>query len=171
MDKLQPLRLRDLKLQAHLLFKQSQKEDSFVAQFSILPPFRGLSVEEIQKSLQLKHAYELTAYQYGFVNWRSLKQYIVVQDCLYRKHCVAFVYSWFKNYDAAKAYQESNNGYLLRFWEDYIVCGAEYIRCIGMPIDSPDWDAIDYDWVKPKNREAFDRLQDIAISNYLFIHK
>ena len=171
MDQLQPLRLRDLKLQAHLLFKQSQKDVSIAARFSVLPSFRGLSVDEVQQSLRLKHVYEYLAQQYGFAHWRELKHYVVVQDCLYRKHCVAYVYSWFTNYDAAKAYQNKHRGYLLRFWEDYIVCGTEYIRCIGMPIDHPDWNIIGYDWVRPKEREAFARLEAIAISNYIFIHK
>ena len=171
MDQLQPLRLRDLKLRVRLLFKESQKDDAVAFRFSNLPLFTNLSPNEIKNSIRLKHAYELTAIQYGFTDWRSLKQYVVEQDCLYRKQCVAFVHAWFKDYTQAKAYQDKNNGYLLRFWSDYIVCGVEYIRCIGMPIDDPGWKTIGYDWVRPKNRDTFDRLASIAFSNYLFINK
>lgn len=170
MDQLQPLRLRDLKLQARLLFKQGQKDDSVAFRFSNLPPFKNLSLNEIKESIRLKHAYELTATQYGYTNWRSLKQYVVEQDSLYRNQCVAFVYAWFKDYDQAKNYQEKNNGYLLRFWSDYIVCGDEYIRCIGMPVGHQDWGFIGYDWVKPKNRRAYERLKGLAIKNYLLIN-
>jgi hypothetical protein len=171
MEALRPIRLREIKKQARLLFKQSQKNASISERFRILSSFQHLSSDEIQSDIRLKHAYETIAIEWGFSNWRNLKKFVVEKDCLYRKNCAALVFSWFQSYEEASAYHQIHKGYLLSFWKDFVVCGKDYVQCIGLSPELPDWEKIGYDWVNPRDDKAFGRLKSFAIKNYLTLNK
>ncbi|MBK6264840.1 hypothetical protein JKA74_07315 [Marivirga sp. S37H4] len=173
MNNLRAIRLSDLKIQASFLLKNLRnKPDSTsesVKRFLQIPSF-SLKSEEwlIENSgfVKLKHAYAVIAHENGFHSWIDLKETVIKNDCLYNPSCVGIVYAWFKNYSDAEEYFKKNGGYLLTFWRDYVVCGNEYITCIGLNQYEEQWQAIGYNWVHPKDNKAFQYLQKMAKTNY-----
>jgi hypothetical protein len=174
MNNLKSIRLSELKTQAVFLLKdfQSNSAKAIVAasRFTKIQPFQNTAPEVLLQSpetVKLKHAYAVLAFEYGFSAWTQLKEAVIENDCLYRYSCVAFVHSWFKDYNEARRYFEKNGGYLISFWKDYAVCGPEYISCIGLGSHEDLWKKIGYNWVQPKDTEAYSKLKSLARENYL----
>lgn len=171
MNTLKPVRLAELKTQAALLLKELRKGSFNAAQrFLQLPHFQNKDPEWLMlhpDTIRLKHAYQVIAATYGYPGWNALRQAVIQNDCLYRPCCVAYVHAWFSGYEQAAAYQAQHGGYLLRFWKDHIVCGKEYITCIGMDPFEEQWQLTGYDWVKPKDKTAHAFLLQQATKNYI----
>src|SRR5690606_12721369 len=107
------------------------------------------------KSFQLKHIYHLMALEFGFANWSEMKEYIIEQDMLYKKSGIAVIHAWFTIYHLALAYFKKNGGYLLKFWDDYVVCGPEYIKLMNLHNYEQHWKLIGYNWVEPADITAY----------------
>jgi hypothetical protein len=67
---------------------------------------------------------------------------------------------WFTTYAEARSSLESEGGYLLPFKSQFFVTLREGIRELGLDPDDPDWALIGWDWVEPKDREAWKRLKE-----------
>lgn len=173
MNNLKPVRLSELKTQASFLLKDlrniSDLSRKSAKRFLTVPCF-SLNTEhwiiEHADSVQLKHAYVVIALENGFNNWADLKQAVIEKDCLYKPCCVSFIYAWFSNYEQAEAYFQKNGGYLIAFWKDFVVCGKEYISCLGLSQYEEQWKSMGYNWVNPKNEKAFQFLKEAAKNNY-----
>lgn len=119
-------------------------------------------------SIKLKHAYRVLASELGFKSWDKLKEAVVHNDCLYRQSGIAYVHKWFKPPDLliAEQYLSHYGGYLLRFWDDIIICGKEYISCLHLEQYEKEWALIGYNWVRPLDSAAYSFLKKQAILNY-----
>lgn len=179
MNKLKPVRLVELKIQAKILLKNLKSPVNTIAESSLkrlllIPEFHILSKgnkQPIAERVQLKHALKVIATEYGYNDWTSLKNDVVENDLLFRQSGVAYVHRWFKDYNTAKEYHNKNNGYLLKFWNDIIVTGKEYISCLKLNDLETQWSLIGNDWVKPANSKAFDILKKQAVINYNQLNK
>ncbi len=69
-----------------------------------------------------------------------------------------FLNRWFTNYDEAKKALAAEDGILLPYRNQFFVTEAAAIRELGLDPDDPDWARIGYDWVHPKDSEAWERL-------------
>jgi hypothetical protein len=174
MKTLSPVRLHELKTQAAFLLKDlksnSDRKLKSANRFLQLPFYSDKTTDWIISNadqIQLKHAYQLIAFENGFKTWADLKRTVIEKDCLYRSNGVAFIHSWFKDYQKAEAYHLKNGGYLLSIWKDFIVCGNEYIECLRLHHLPEDWKKIGYNWAKPKDKDAWFRLFEKASLNYL----
>ena len=67
---------------------------------------------------------------------------------------------WFTTYAEARSSLESEGGYLLPFKSQFFVTLSEGVRELGLDPDDPDWALIGWDWVEPKDREAWERLKE-----------
>ena len=67
---------------------------------------------------------------------------------------------WFTSYDEARSSLELEGGYLLPFKSQFFVTLREGIRELGLDPDDPDWKLIGFDWVQPKDKEAWQRLKE-----------
>lgn len=67
---------------------------------------------------------------------------------------------WFTNYAEARASLEAEGGYLLPYKRQFFVTLSEGIRDLGLDPDDPDWEQIGWDWVQPKDPEAWQRLKE-----------
>jgi hypothetical protein len=67
---------------------------------------------------------------------------------------------WFTTYEDAKASLDAEGGYLLPFKNQFFVTQSEAIRELGLDPDDPDWERIGWDWVRPKDGEAWERLKE-----------
>jgi hypothetical protein len=70
-----------------------------------------------------------------------------------------FLNHWFANYADARKALEEHGGFLLPYRHHFYVCKAEVIKALGLDPGDPDWEAIGFDCVRPKDQEAFARLK------------
>lgn len=66
---------------------------------------------------------------------------------------------WFNSHAEARAWLDADGGYLLPYRHQYFVTTAEAIRELGLDPADPDWERIGYDWVKPLDTAARERLE------------
>lgn len=69
-----------------------------------------------------------------------------------------FLNRWFTSYQEARASLEQEGGFLLPFQGQYFITTGHAIRELGLDPEDADWALIGWDWVQPKNSEAFIRL-------------
>lgn len=72
----------------------------------------------------------------------------------------AIVNRWFTTYEDAKASQRSEGGYLFPFRNQYFVTLREGVRELGLDPDDADWARIGWDWVRPGDEAAWERLKE-----------
>jgi hypothetical protein len=171
MNTLKPVRLSHLKTQAAFLLKEfrqgGEHSAKAVQRFLQLSSFTRQQLLDHPEAVKLKHAYHVIGFENGFPDWNTLRQTVIESDCLYRPCCVAYIHSWFTTYEQASLYYKQHGGYLLTFWNDYIVCGKEYIKCIGLDDYTDQWQKISYNWVHPADRNAWIFLSAHAAKLYL----
>ncbi|MDB5136356.1 MAG: hypothetical protein JWP37_2959 [Mucilaginibacter sp.] len=174
MNILKPVRLTHLKTQATFLLKNlgsnSLESRDAAAQFLTIPAFSGGTTQWIldqSDAIKLKDALLVIALKYGFRSWADLKKEVIREDCLYRSSKVGLIYAWFSDYEKATAYHQQHDGYLIRFWKDFAVCGDEYITFLSLAKYPEYWRKIGYDWVKPGDLQAWHFLNEMAIESYL----
>ena len=174
MNNLKPIRLSDLKTQAVFLIKDLKNNPDLSSKsakrFLQISCFSGNTEDwliEHYDIVQLKHAYNVIALENRFNTWADLKKTVIENDCLYKSGCVGFIHAWFNDYQKAEIYFRQHGGYLLSFWKDFVVCGKEYISCIGLSQYDDHWKSIGYNWAKPNDKKAFQLLNEKAKNNYL----
>lgn len=149
--------VEECKIQASILLKSLRSADikkahSAAKRFQKLSAYSNLSYEEIIKSdIKRKDALTVIAIEKGFTSWSELK-------CQLPFIRGGFLNQWFKKYDDAKKYLQSQGGFLLPYQNQFFVCDIDYINHLGFNSDDSDWKLIDFDWVKPKDQIAFQRL-------------
>lgn len=70
----------------------------------------------------------------------------------------AILNRWFTVYEEARAALELEGGYLLPYRNYFFVTSSEGIRELGLDPNDPDWARIGWDWVRPRDPEAWARL-------------
>jgi hypothetical protein len=67
---------------------------------------------------------------------------------------------WFTNYAEALASLEAEGGYLLPYKTQFFVTLREGVRELGLDPEDPDWERVGFDWVQPRDNEAWQRLKE-----------
>jgi len=70
----------------------------------------------------------------------------------------AFLSKWSVAYEEAKALLEAEGGYLLPYQDHFFVTTAGAIAELGLDPADPDWARIGFDWVRPADAAAWQRL-------------
>lgn len=70
----------------------------------------------------------------------------------------AFLNRWYSTYTEARAALDSEGGFLLPYKSQFLVTEAEAIRELGFDPNDPDWAAMGFEWVKPRDVQAHQRL-------------
>jgi hypothetical protein len=70
-----------------------------------------------------------------------------------------FLNHWHSDYAQARAQLDAEGGFLLPYRAQYFIVGGEAIRELGLDPDDPDWSRIGWDWVRPADRSAWERLR------------
>lgn len=157
MNKSRPFSVKEAKIQASQLLKSLRSSDArkkyqSVQRLQKLAEFPSLSVEQIDLSkIKLKHALAVIALENGFNSWVDLK----VQINFVKG---GFLNKWFRSYEEAKLDHENKGGFLLPYKNQFFICEAAYIQNLGLEPENPDWKLINYDWVNPSNKQAWQRL-------------
>ena len=66
----------------------------------------------------------------------------------------------FTSYAEASSSLASEGGYLLPYKSQFFVTLGEGVRELGLDPDDLDWEQIGWDWVRPKDDEAWQRLKE-----------
>lgn len=147
----------ECKTKASILLKNLRSNDRDKAalaakRFLRLPEFKEYSLEQLfTVEIKRKQALAVIALEKGFASWSELK----CQLPLIRG---GFLNFWFATYEEAKAYQKEKGGYLFPFKKQCFIVDEDYIRNLGFDPNDPDWQKIQFDWVKPQNKEAWKSL-------------
>ena len=159
--------LEEYKTQASLLLKQLHAHDAdAIRRFEQLPhPITDIS------QVQLKHALHVIALEHQFDTWADFKKHLDRKEKLrlyretrnqftplYPPRCRAFINEWHVDYEIASLELGRTGGYLLPYKNQYFICQAAYISTLGLDPDDPDWALIGWNWIKPANQEAWERL-------------
>lgn len=168
--------LEEYKTQASLLLKKLHSSDSqlvseVASRFQKLPYFSALSLDEIVKPerIKRKHALAVIAQEHGFESWGDFKQHLERKDKLaqlrgdyhtlhYPPRCRGFILEWHADYAVASQSLGHSGGYLFPYKKQFFICEAPYIAELGLDPDDADWERIGYNWVKPNDPEAWQRL-------------
>jgi len=156
--------LDECKRDASLLLKDLRSTQSSIAaiaaeRFRRVAPYRERTVDEIlsdRDAIQRKHALAVIARERGYAAWKNLKDAADVLWC--PPGSSAFWHNWCKTHEEARAYLETNGGYLLTAHGKCFIAERGYIEHLGLDPDDPRWDAIGCDIHRPKVATARDGL-------------
>ena len=83
-----------------------------------------------------------------------------VGPIIYVSRMDAVLNRWFTTYEEARASLDAEGGYLLPYKNQFFITLSEGIRDLGLDPNDPDWARIGWDWVQPKDPEAWQRLKE-----------
>lgn len=149
--------LSEAKIQASILLKALNSSDPNISlnaakRFRHLPEFADFAAAVIPiKNVKRKHALTVIAIENGFKSWTDLKTQI---------HFIVggFLNKWFTSYAEAKMHRENNGGFLFPYKNQFFICESGYVERLGFNPNDPDWSLIQYDWVNPADKKAWQRL-------------
>ena len=79
---------------------------------------------------------------------------------MYAPRMDAFVSRWFTAYDEACGSRDAEGGVLLPYGRHFFVTNPDAVRELGLDPADPDWERIGWDWVRPRDHEAWERLRE-----------
>jgi hypothetical protein len=162
--------IRELKTRAEILHRRIQNNDHrAVERLRVLPQFRRASYEHLAaaaRTIQRRDCLTVIAAELGFASWPEAKTAIAGDahienfgTMLYPGHRVAgHLNRWYKTYAEAAAMRAESGGYLLGYKRQFVVVDQYFIESLGLDPADPDWEALGFDWVQPKNIAARSRL-------------
>ena len=71
----------------------------------------------------------------------------------------AFLSHWFSLYEEARAFLNAEGGYLLPFEHQFFVATGEAVWELGLDPADADWARIGFDWLRPADAAAWERLR------------
>jgi hypothetical protein len=167
--------IRELKVRAEILHKRVRTGDTrALARLRVLGEFRRVpnaTLAKVAQSIRRRHCLSAVAAEFGFADWTQARATLTGEGSitdfgtlLCPDRCCAHLNLWFRRYDEAAAVRQRRNGYLLAHRRHYVVVDRFYIVTLGLDPDDVDWEAIGFDWVRPRSRAARTRLYSKLIA-------
>ena len=170
-DPTKELRVRAERLQRDL----ARPGVSTLKRLRRLPEYRRAGDDTLvaaAQTIQRKHCLAIVAREAGFSSWEHALRVIRSDetesdygDLLYRNEWSAFLNHWFARYEDALHLRQTNGGYLLAYRRQYLVVAREYISTLGLDPDHGDWRAIGWNWPRPNDAAARQRLYAELLAN------
>jgi hypothetical protein len=125
---------------------------------------RRMQADNPTAEIQRADCLNQIAKELGFASWTAAKNAISgekpVEDfgtLLYPRRGGA-LNSWFKTYEEAHEARALRGGYLLAYRRQFFVVDVAHVEVLGLDPADPDWDAMGFDWVRPRDFAARSRL-------------
>jgi hypothetical protein len=162
--------IRELKTRAEILHGRIQTNDHrAIGRLRVLPQFRRASYEQLAAAtadIRRRECLTVVAAELGFASWPQAKAAITgegpIEDfstALYSGHgCAAHLNHWYRTYQEAAAMRESCGGYLLAYKRQFLVVDQYFIESLGLDPADPDWEALGFDWARPRDLAARTRI-------------
>jgi hypothetical protein len=121
-------------------------------------------------TVRRKHCLAVVAREHGFTSWDHARRVLEGSpgesdfgNLLYDTATGAHLNVWYAEYGQARAHldaarREGARRYLLAYRTQFFVSEAPFIEELGLDPYDADWDAIDFDWVAPRDGVARSRL-------------
>ena len=169
----QPPALAGCRAQARRLLHDLRGDDAArmqaaAARFARLRTLAAAGVAGViagRARVRLKHALAVVAEEQGFASWLGLKRQLaaprVADPALPSFHTPAMhalLNRWFTDHAAARACRDAEGGWLLPFRHQFFVTESAGILALGLDPGDPDWQAIGWDVVIPRDPAALARL-------------
>ena len=78
---------------------------------------------------------------------------------MYVHSMAVFLNRWYARYDDARAAREADGGYLFPYGSQFFLADSGAVRELGLDPLDPDWERIGWDWVRPPDTGAWERLR------------
>jgi len=175
--------VRELKVRAEILHHQLQALQPPAAVGAPMPPplvrLRALTelrraseaaVWEAAAGVRRKHCLAVVARELGFASFEHARRVLDGDPAevdfgtlLYGAGGAAYLNHWFATHGEARAQQveAADTGprqYLLAYKRQCFLAERGFVEALGFDADDPDWAAIGWDWVRPRDLEARGRL-------------
>jgi len=175
--------IQELKTRAEILHHRIEARDPVaIARLRVLPQFRRLSkspgpledqLANAAASIRRSDCLTVIALELGFSNWPQASRVISGATAdgdpqpmdfgtlLCPRTSGAHLNRWYRTHEEAvndQARSESR-GYLLGYRHQFMVVDRYYVaEVLRLDPDDPAWEAIGFDWVRPKDSAARTRL-------------
>ncbi|HKQ63210.1 MAG TPA: hypothetical protein VJS92_18120 [Candidatus Polarisedimenticolaceae bacterium] len=83
----------------------------------------------------------------------------VQQAGMYVDSMDVFLNRWCTDYEEARTLREAQGGFLFPYRAHFFVAEGDAVRELGLDPADPDWGRIGWDWVHPRDAEAWERLK------------
>jgi hypothetical protein len=164
-----PRRLSSLLLKA-LRSGDSPRALAAADRLRVLPHFANLTPERIAAwgpDIRRKHALAAIAAELGFASWDDLRatcepnetRPFEIGSLFDRPSTAVFLNHWCRTWEEAASIQSEVGGFLFPYRTQFVVAPAGVLEAHGIDAHDPDWERIGRDWVRPRDRGAFDRLE------------
>jgi hypothetical protein len=168
--------VRELKVRAELLHHAvSASDTAALERLRALTELRKADAEALRvaaAALQRKHCLLVVAREVGFASWEHARRVLENEPSeldfgtlLYGAalRSGGWLHPWFANYDEARAAHAETlaagaRKYLLAYKLHFFLAESLFIEALGLQADDADWEAIAWDWARPKSPAARQRL-------------
>ncbi len=165
--------VRELKIRAEILHKRVRAlEPAALERLRALPEHKkadAVALREAAASIQRKHCLALVSRELGFGSFEHAVRVLEgdpseldLGQLLYEKQWGAFLNEWFTSYDEAHAAQAAasheERRWLLAYKRHFFVTTGAFVEALGLDPRDPDWQAIGWDWARPRDPAARSRL-------------
>jgi hypothetical protein len=166
--------VRELKIRAEILHHQLPAFDpAALARLRALAELRRANDAELRDAapgLRRKHCLAVVARELGFQSFEHARRVLEGDPAeadfgtlLYGAGSGAYLNHWFATYAEAHAQQVETaatgpRSYLLAYKRHCFLAERGFVEALGFDADDPDWSAIGWDWVRPREPEARARL-------------
>jgi hypothetical protein len=136
-----------------------------------LTELRKASAETLERTapeMQRKHCLTVVAREAGFGTWDHARRVLDGEGeeadfgrLLYPDGWSSTLHPWFATYADAREAFEAPNGerkYLLAYQRHFFIAQRPFVEALGLNPDDPDWEAIGWDWARPRDVAARRRL-------------
>lgn len=164
--------IREIKTRAEILHRRIREGDRrALERLRAVPGFRGRPGDSGPAALaagaevQRKHCLAVISRELGFAGWQHALRVLRgdpgetdMGKLLYHEACGGHLNHWFASYEDARAQRVRQSGYLLGYQRQFFVVDRYYIETLGLDPDDRDWEALGWDWIRPRQADARARL-------------
>lgn len=83
----------------------------------------------------------------------------IEEPVMYVPSMAVYLNRWYAAYDDARAARSAEGGFLFPYEKQYFVADSGAVKELGLDPLDPDWERIGWDWVRPLDTVAWDRLR------------
>jgi hypothetical protein len=164
----------ELKTRAEILHRRiTSGNPDAVARLRALPELARADAEALALAaprMQRKHCLFVVAREHGFGTWEHARRVLGGDareadfgSLMYGKQGAGHLNVWFVRHDEARDYldgvrRDGGRRYLLPYRRQFFVADGFFVEGLGLDPGDADWEAIDFDWVRPRDPVARQRL-------------
>jgi len=128
------------------------------------------ALAEAAMRMRRKHCLAVVAREHGFTSWEQAQR-VLRGDAreldfgtlMYGTKALGTLNVWFADYGEARAHlDEARLGgarrYLFPYRKQFFVVDRYFVETLGLDPDDADWEAVAFDWVRPQDPIARQRL-------------